>query len=119
MSYIRSTSNPEALYIWGDKEKIAHISMGSSPPWYMPTSVLNGLIRKFNRQYGNGFDLDIDEVLSYRKASLMLVKHGYDFKVCLAYNGMVHGKMVEWKCFMWVVTWMYIAKNNDDTCWKR
>ena len=114
MSYIRSTSNPEALYIWGGKDKVVNISCKEQPPFRMPTSVFNGLIRKFNRKYGHGFDLLLDEELIYRKAKLMMVKRGVNFEVCLEYTGMVDGMPVEWKCFMWEVTWMYIALTNRE-----
>ena len=114
MIYIRSNSNPEALYIWGGKDKVVNISYREQPPFRMPTSVLNGLIRKFNRRYGDGFNLMLGEELTYRKASLFLVKCEEGFEVCLSYRGIVDGKAVEWKCFMWEVTWMYIALTNKE-----
>jgi hypothetical protein len=50
MSYIRSGSNPEKLYIWGDGDK-ATIAEGSKETWNIPLDIFNGLIQKYHRRY--------------------------------------------------------------------
>lgn len=114
MSYIRCLSNPEALYIWADLDGSVHIQFGAKEPLRMPTGIFNGLIRKFNKKYGNGFGLDIDEVLKHRGASLTYVKRGKNFKVRLAYHGKLKDAIIKWECFMWEVTWLYIARSNNN-----
>ena len=113
MSFIRSGSNPEALYIWGDGVN-ANISLGHKQIFRMPIAVFHGLLEKFIRDYeSHDFGLDIDEVLTYQGASLSYVKRGKNFKVRLAYDGELDGKAIQWECFMWEVTWMYIANMNE------
>lgn len=54
MSYIRSGSNPEKLYIWGDKQNaniIAFNEKGNKENWYIPLDIFNGLIKKFHCHY--------------------------------------------------------------------
>ena len=51
MSYIRSGSNPEKLYIWGDAEDIVHISVGSVHGKTIPENIFHGLIRKYHRSH--------------------------------------------------------------------
>jgi hypothetical protein len=98
MSYIRSTSNPESLYIWGDLDQNAYVVMGSDTIGTMPTRTLNGLIKKYVRN-------DDDESCKYSGAEIKEVNVDGNFKMELSYKG-------KWKCHMWRVTWEYIALTN-------
>lgn len=52
MSYIRSTSNPEHLYIWSDGDEVT-IQMGPKILGQIPEKIFNGLIKKYHRNYLN------------------------------------------------------------------
>jgi hypothetical protein len=97
MSYIRSTSNPESLYIWGDLDNNAYVVMGPETIGKMPTHVLNGLIRKYHRNYC--------EDTKYKGAEIKETCIDGKFKMQLSYK--------EWQCVMWRVTWDYIAFTNN------
>ncbi len=98
MSYIRSTHNPEALYIWSDDMKKTHVQMGAIQIGTLPTSAMDGLIERYvinhcpdNCRYA---DARIDEIWA----------DGCP-KVQFSYKD-------EWSCVMWGVTWDYIALSN-------
>jgi len=50
MSYIRSGSNPEKLYIYGTEDRV-YICEGSKPDWWIPLNIFNGLLRKYHRYF--------------------------------------------------------------------
>lgn len=116
MSYIRSGSNPEKLYIWGDGEN-ATIAEGSKPTWNIPLNIFNGLIRKFHRRFHDypcqykgaqveevwvfeteSGDIEAvkNEVAAYLKPSVPKVKLSYEDHYVI----------------MWDVTWEYIVYSN-------
>lgn len=104
MSYIRSTNNPEKLYIWGS-EKMATITMGTEIIGQLPNTVMNGLIKRYLENY--------NEDTKYADAIIKEVKDANgDFKMELSYKN-------EWKCLMWGVTWDYIAYTNYHRIIKR
>lgn len=94
MSYIRSGSNPEGLYIWGDKTTV-HVAKGGEETKSLPKKIFHGLIRKYHTQ---GLDV------KYKGASLKqewIKENGKnECKTVLAYD--------DWTCPMWDVTWEYI-----------
>ena len=98
MSYIRSISNPEGLYIVGTGENVEiHLGRKSAEPYktlYIPTKVFKGLIKKFARE-------DPDDYCKYEGALIEFVKIGNDFKWRLVYD--------DWEVYMWEVTWEYIV----------
>lgn len=100
MSYIRSGSNPESLYIHGDKEGTVHISMGTDHTRKIPRNVFHGLIRKYHKMF--------NEDVSFKGASLterwVKCDGRNECKTVLAYD--------DWECIMWGVTWDYIAYTN-------
>lgn len=98
MSYIRSTSNPEALYIWGDNKEITVVK-GPTIVGYMPISVFNGLIKKYHKHFDD---------CSYKGAEVKDVKVGKNFKIRLSYG--------DWSVNMWDVTWSYIVLSNIKSC---
>ena len=99
MSYIRSASNPEGLYIWSDGDMVTvmkeHLIIGE-----IPTDIFNGLIKKYIR--GNQCDC------SFKKAKIedvfSLINGVNTPQMRLSYAG--------WQVDMWAVTWYYIAKSN-------
>lgn len=111
MSYIRSGSNPEKLYIYGTEDRV-YICEGSKSQWWIPLNVFNGLIKKYHRFFHdtprefkgakvedvwvdkNNIECD-DE--TYNPELDMLL----DSKVKLSYNDHV--------IYMWDVTWEYIV----------
>ena len=114
MSYIRSGSNPEKLYIWGDEDKV-FISEGSKDTWTIPLNIFNGLLRKFHRRYHDypcqykGAQVEevwVDEDGNEGVSDSHLKK--LECKVKLSYyeDGDVHSVI------MWDVTWEYIVYSN-------
>lgn len=97
MSYIRCASNPEKLYIWGDVDKVAHISMGTETVGTLPVSVLDGLIKKYVDKYF--------EDCKYNCAEIKEINIEGEFKMQLSYKD-------QWKIVMWGVTWDYIVLSN-------
>jgi len=116
MSYIRSGSNPEKLYIWGDGEN-ACIAEGSKDVWTIPIQTFNSFIRKFHRRShdypcqhkgveikevwvdGNGLAWNSEETLDSHLKRL-------ECKVQLSYE--THSVI------MWDVTWEYIVYSNIE-----
>jgi hypothetical protein len=53
MSYIRCLSNPEGLYIWGERGGRVAISVGSEPEiHYVPTRNFEAVLKKYVKDYG-------------------------------------------------------------------
>lgn len=96
MSYIRSTSNPEGLYIWGERGGRVQIAVGNDL-LSIPRHVFRGLLKRWR-------NADLDDVTQYRGASMRVTK---DFRFELRYDGWKKGK----KITAYEVTWAYIA--ND------
>lgn len=111
MSYIRSTSNPEGLYIWGD-DKNVNIVFGKELIKYIPIKIFDGLLNKYNKSCGNGVKFkgaSIKETfISDGKKQTKLQKafgvQSGNFKMRLSYG--------DWHKDMWKVTWEYIAQHN-------
>jgi hypothetical protein len=115
MSYIRSGSNPEQLYIWGDGTNV-FVVKGPIKVGSIPKEILHEIIRKYD---SSGHDGNIEHegaelkevwVDSNEKELLPNLKEhtGYDrpfnCKLRLSYNG--------WYINMWYVTWFYIVSTN-------
>ncbi len=103
MSYIRSGSNPESLYIWADSGNTIHISNGNSDEYNtIPEKVFHGLIRKWIRQH--------EEDTEFKGASVksVLVKNKKEkvVNIILSYD--------DWRYNMWEVTWYYIVHENIE-----
>ncbi len=103
MSYIRSTSNPENLYVWGDG-KVTFFSSrkhGPTPVYHMPTNIFHGLIRKWHRRYQEATwykGAEIKEVWVYGDGQCN------ELRIQLSYDA--------WNIKMWCVTWDHIAFTN-------
>ncbi len=96
MSYIRSGSNPEGLYIWGDGKNVTIIK-GKKTLGTIPTKILDGLILKcYNGKY--------DEICAYKGASISDIWDNGELKTKLSYG--------EWNIIMWDVTWTFIVYTN-------
>jgi hypothetical protein len=98
MSYIRSISNPEGLYIWGDGE-MANITTKDSFRTYMrvPMDIIDGLILKYHRS-------NLPDVCSYKGCKISEIMIDGALKMKLEY--------ADWSIFMWDVTWTYIVYTN-------
>ena len=96
MSYIRSISNPEGLYIVGTGENV-EIYVKTDVVKYIPGDIFDGLIKK----YIDNFYEDCE----YKGASIQYVKRGKDFKIEFSYS--------DWKIYMWDVTWNYIVMSEE------
>jgi hypothetical protein len=96
MSYIRSTSNPEGLYIWGERDGRVCISI-ERKLLSIPRHVFRGLLKRWR-------NADLDAVTQYRGASMRITK---DCKFEFRYDGWKKGT----KIVAYEVTWAYIA--ND------
>lgn len=114
MSYIRSGSNPEKLYIWGDVEN-ATIAEGNKDTWNIPLNIFNGLIRKFHRRFHEYpcqyKGAQVDEIWVYDiddeddNAPGHYLKSS-ECKIKLSYG--------DHYVIMWDVTWEYIVYSNHD-----
>lgn len=113
MSYIRSGSNPEKLYIYGTEDRV-YICEGSKPDWWIPLNIFNGLIRKYHRFFH-------DAPREYKGAKVEDVWVDQDNKECddETYNPELD-KLLECKVklsyndhcvYMWDVTWEYIVNS--------
>ena len=115
MSYIRSTSNPESLYIWSDG-KNANISVGRSYKskgrlevyFLIPVKTFETLLKKsngFHKAKYRGASVKEVYVRSNEKRTkfdkLMHMWPG-DYQMRLSYKN--------WHVDMWKVTWYYICK---------
>lgn len=113
MSYIRSWSNPENLYIWGDEEN-ATIAEGTKKTWNIPLDIFNGLIKKFHRRYHDypcqykgaqveevwvyEGDIEVDDM----EVNPILTRSEHKIKLSYEDNYVI----------MYDVTWEYIVYSN-------
>lgn len=127
MSYIRSTNNPESLYIWGDEEK-THVYKGPDYIGSLPNEVMEGLIKK----YSDEFHPDECEYKGAKIEEVWVLKNDVNnFKTsdewCKETSEMIENKDPEfmnkvgariiqtrfsyenWHVDMWDVTWHYIV----------
>ncbi len=95
MSYIRSTANPEGIYIFSDGKE-SHIWILDDHSRKMPTNTLDKLIKKWIE---NG-----EEHCRYRGAEIRESWKDDHFEMVLSYN--------DWEVRMWYVTWHTIAYGN-------
>ena len=103
MSYIRSTSNKELLYIFANMNGIVEFHRGPELVGKMPQEIFNGLIDKYIENFCDDVefhDATITEVF-YKEPERL----GGEFKMRLEYNH-------EWGIEMQDVTWYYIARSN-------
>lgn len=102
MSYIRSTSNPESLYIWSNGE-YATIMKGPDIIGNIPERTINGLINKY-------IDDNLPDNCEYEGAKIS--------EEWISLNNSNHPMMVlsyeDWEVIMWDVTWYYIAHSNYE-----
>ena len=100
MSYIRSLSNPEGLYIWGETRDVMIACNGEL--YSMPTDVFHQLLGRWKRYMGTRpvkyMGGRLEEVKVRKGANN---KDSYDYKWRLSYN--------DWHIDMWTVTLHYIA----------
>jgi len=102
MSYIRSTSNPEGLYIWGQEDGNCRFMVGPDIVGTMPTHVFNVLIDLYvdsHEEYTEFRDAKIEEVWTGDPMN------GGEVKMRLSYGH-------KWHIDMWDATWYYIARSN-------
>ena len=103
MSYIRSTSNNENLYVFANMGAIVEFHKGTELIGTMPQDVFNGLIDKYIENFCEDTEFHgamISEVF-YKQPERL----GGEFKMRLEYNH-------EWGIEMQDVTWYYIARSN-------
>jgi len=108
VSYIRSTTNPEGLYIVGTGKEVEFYK-GCEYPGVMPPDVFNKLIDKWIENYQEDTEIEgakIEEVWINAK--------GDPSRMRLSYK--------DWYIDMWYVTWYYIARSNygrSKSPWKQ
>ena len=97
MSYIRSTSNPEGMYIWSNG-KTTHISVGTRPSLLVPHEVWNGFLEKcLLLEYWE------DEEREYKGLAAKEILPG---KIFISYPSW------ESPVEMYYTTWYYILHSN-------
>ncbi len=98
MSYIRSSCNPEALYIWGDKDDNLTVMRADKIIGTIPEQIFDGLIKKYIKN-------NCPEPCSYKGVKIEeIYTNDGNIKTKLSYNN--------WEVVMWDVTWNYIAYSN-------
>lgn len=106
MSYIRSLSNPECLYIFGSRESLEiHVGYSTSlgeeyEGWsrYLPLDVWDEFCQGFVNEYW-------PDEYEHRGLSIKEEKVGDNFKMVLRYE--------DWALPMWTVTWAYIIDRYE------
>lgn len=99
MSYIRCTSNPDNLYVWGDCQDIIHWWPGVEVYHEMPGRVFRGLMKAYYRRGGTE-----DEPIEFENARIY--ESSDDWKVVVEYNG-----LKAWQIRLWPVTFDYVHQN--------
>lgn len=100
MSYIRSTSNPEGLYIWHDVNGPVIVTT-QTRDGRLPLEVFEGIMRRWGRDpFLYVYD---DEGLTFKGATMKVNKRNWKWQ--LNYTGWE--KPVE--CYQ--VTWEHVARN--------
>ena len=120
MSFIRSGSNPEKLYIWGDGDYINindHKTLKQ-----VPVDTFFKLIEEFIENFYEADEpIEVDQfkleekwtnedALSEDLHDLKRVDRG-NYKVFLSCND--SEREIEWEIEMWRVTWMYIIHGYE------
>ncbi len=120
MSYIRSTSNPEELYIFSSGKEV-EVHQGPELIGKLPTKVMNGLIKKYIKK--NQPDkckhkgakvqevwviLDNDGTILQEKKDEPSVDETMSGKT----EVMTKFSYGDWEVYMYEVTWYYIAHSN-------
>lgn len=95
MSYIRSTSNPEGLYILGTHRNV-EFHKGEDFIGHMPQEIFNVLIDNYVDSYG--------EDCEFHDASVREIFSDGSYVMRLMYE--------DWYIDMWDVTWYFIAHSN-------
>lgn len=97
MSYIRSYSNPEGLYIYGDSHGMVHIC---SEALSLPADVFNGILQMFTERT-HGFDVEFkDARLRWNGERYELSYPDWDTTLKMHYSTMyylAHTNMFRWK----------------------
>lgn len=112
MSYIRSTTNPEQLYIWGDRENVYFVQ-GPNSLGSIPKDIFHAVLSKSLHEDEEKIEIDgvvlkqvwVDADNRLRDdLKKEEIKLPVDIKIELSYNG--------WFIRMWYVTWEYILSTN-------
>jgi len=119
MSYIRSGSNPESLYIFGGKEDV-EISIGHMIITYrVPVQIFNGLLKKFHRNYHecpcSYKGLKVEEIwvkVNDKKEIIGEVDDVLGTGITGINEVRIKLSYKDWKVYMWYVTWEYIVLSN-------
>jgi len=99
MSYIRSTSNPERLYIFGSVDGI-EFNVGSIHKGNIPTDLFN----KFIDSYIDGYEEELTQDGILLEEIFPADNKDHRISIRLSYE--------DWHIDMWNVTWYYIARSN-------
>lgn len=101
MSYIRTGSNPEGLYIWGD-EKTVHISRKKGKNVTVPEPVFISFIEEYWKTFKYR---GVPDSLTFNGLTVSEVFIKGDPKIELSYGN-------HWTIYMWYSTWYYLMANN-------
>ena len=97
MSYIRSTSNPEGLYIFCNMNDVVEFHKGSDFIGVMPAHVFNVLIDSY-------IEKSMEDA-EFHDARIEEIFEDGEIKMKLSYGH-------HWEIVMWDTTWYYIARSN-------
>jgi hypothetical protein len=99
MSYIRCLSNPEGLYIWGNRDGTVTVTGKKFEAFSLPTRTFEGLCRKYARDGG------WNDKTIYKDASVSYEMVGGHFRSVFRYQ--------DKKVVMWEVTWWAITSRFE------
>lgn len=121
MSYIRSTSNPEELYIFSSGKEV-EVHQGPELIGKLPTKVMNGLIKKYIKKNQpdkckhKGAKVEEVWVILDDDRTILQEKGDDKFSLDEAKKGntevMTKLSYGDWEVYMYYVTWYYIAHSN-------
>lgn len=115
MSYIRSLTNPEELYIWGDGKDVHVSGKKIKREITIPEKTFEGLLKKFVKGYWEDCqyqEASIKEVFIKSKSKpnkiekMLKLQRGH-FQMRLSYK--------KQSVDIWLVTWIYICQRYIKT----
>ena len=118
MSYIRSTSNPEKLYVWGDVDGYTYFALGCIlKAIYWQRKIPNDVWEKFLEWWRieeaeELWYCDDGFTFCYKDVRLTVLNYDpkHDYKVYFHYKDSER----EWDMELWPVTWYYMMPNQPS-----
>lgn len=113
MSYIRCTSNPEGLYIFGSSSGV-EIYQDQLPGKIIPYHIWNGFFKRYFEEFSGFWKHDNETKCDY--GSYRGFRVGEMWEKEDTHNlPKIYMRYKDWKIVMWPVTFYYIEHNVENT----